>query len=106
LVIGGGKIGQGAGELYSDPDIEIVGTAPQLTKLPSVGKINISDHGETPLARGRWRVSAYVAVKDTPGVLKEIRALGMKATVPLSVAERKRRMQPSPAMPDGEFIRP
>ena len=26
LVIGGGKIGQGAGSLYSDPDIEIVGT--------------------------------------------------------------------------------
>src|ERR1700742_358199 len=26
LVIGGGKIGQGAGSLYSDPDVEIVGT--------------------------------------------------------------------------------
>jgi hypothetical protein len=64
------------GDAASDdnlPDlIEIVGTAPQLMKLPAVGKLNISDHGQTPLARGRWKVFAYVAVKNTPGVLKEI----------------------------------
>ena len=76
--------------------IEIVGTAPQLMMLPSVGKLLISDHGQTPLAHGRWRVSGYAAVKDTPDVLARIRALGMKATVPMSVAERKRRMQPAP----------
>lgn len=76
--------------------IEIVGTAPQLMMLPSVGKLLISDHGQTPLAHGRWRVSGYAAVKDTPDVLAKIRALGMKATVPMSVTERKRRMQPSP----------
>jgi hypothetical protein len=33
--------------------IEIVGTAPRLMKLPSVGKLTISDHGQTELARGR-----------------------------------------------------
>jgi hypothetical protein len=89
------------------PDlIEVVGTAPQLMMLPSVAKIIIEDHGQTPLARGRWKIFAHVAVRDTPAVLKEIRALGMKATVPLSVAQRKQRMQPAPATQDGQFIRP
>ncbi len=79
------------------PDlIEVVGTPPQLAKLPAVGGFSISDHGQMPLADGRWRIRGYAAVRDTPVVLARIRGLGLKATVPMSVAERKLRMQPAP----------
>jgi hypothetical protein len=65
----------------------------------------ISDHGQIPIGRGRWKVSGYCAVNNTPDVLKRIRALGIKATVPLSVDERKRRMQPAPAPSPIEFLK-
>jgi len=80
--------------------VEVIGTAPQLMKLPSVGKLTISDHGQTQLAHGRWKIFGYVSVNDTPEVLAKIRALGMKASVPRSVAERERDMQPAPTRRD------
>jgi hypothetical protein len=82
------------------PDlIEITGTAERLMHLPMVRNLLINDHGQMPLGRDRWRITGYCAVKDTPDVLKRIRALGLTATVPLSVAERRRSMQPVPATP-------
>jgi hypothetical protein len=79
--------------------IEITGTASQLMLLPGVKGLLISDHGQMPLGRERWKISGYCAVKDTADVLRRIRTLGLKARVPLSVAERERNMQPAPAPP-------
>jgi hypothetical protein len=69
-------------------------------KLPSVGKLRISDHGQAQLAHGRWRILPYVSVNDTSEVLAKIRALGLKASVPRSVAERELDMQPAPVGAD------
>ena len=89
----------GAAEDNTPDLIEVTGTAERLMRLPMVHNLLISDHGQMPLGRDRWRITGYCAVKNTPEVLKRIRALGLSATVPLSVAERKRNMQPAPTAP-------
>jgi len=88
-----------AGEDDIPERIEITGTAERLMALPRVGGLLISDHGQMPIGRGRWKITGYCAVKDTPEVLIRIRELGLRATVPMSVAERKLRMQPAPTPP-------
>lgn len=53
-------------------------------KQPAVGGFSISDHGQMPLARGRWRIRGYAAGSDTrlyysapapPAVARKFRGL-------------------------------
>lgn len=85
---------------YFPDEIAVTGTPKKLDALLAIPGFFTQEHGQIRNDDGTVTVVGYAAQTDTSGLVAQIQALGLQASV-TTAADQKARMQPPPG-PDSD----